>query len=345
MESTRTLVATRGEVSLNRESASFRRSPKPAISNTPPYIPYRRARKSSHSITAQQDEFACLSSEEDEDDDNEVCNFGDSFGALKSSLPGAKWTKDACLDLLECEHAAAEQATEAAMGQQLTREYSADESALELALTRESSLRDNDLMMSSPPPLPKRSLSDLEVMSSGYTRVIGDQVHSDAVLAAKRARCGDLEAKLRHLGSQLDAADDTSANDFSPNSPQSKFHDAPRASFVHANMEAQALTTPAMLSLPTLSAHRLRAQGDAVEYRRSVRKQLQSAALAARSSGLSVGLFGGAGKVGGLAWDLYATPCDVLDYEVLSGDEEEDEVCRERRAKWTVQTRALYHEL
>lgn len=370
-----------GEMNIHRHSLLFRRSPVPAQSSPEPArsslpcIPYRRRARPARPVSSDeeadsrsqraptlapstikthagrtiraakdQDVFAYLSSEEDEGDDDEVCNFGDSLGDLNLALHGARSKKHPCLELLGSEHAAMELVTENPMIQH-TLQSCAEESALALALqTLERIHASNseesciDVMMLSSPPAAKRSLSDLEVTSCSDMCVIGDKVHSDAVLAAKRARCGELQ----RLHSQMDAPD----NNISPHSPHASFDNAPHVS-AHGTDEVHVSTISAMLSPPTLSLHRVRAQREAAEYRRAVRKQLQCAAVSARSTGASckVGLFGGASKVGGMVWGLYATPWDMLNGEVLSGDEEEEETCSERRSKLTMQTRALYHEV
>ena len=65
-------------------------------------------------------------------------------------------------------------------------------------------------------------------------------------------------------------------------------------------------------------------QQEAVEYRRAVRDQLRSAAAARKISTLSCSALE----------HLLCTPLEMLDGEVLSEDEEEEEVCRARRSQW-----------
>ena len=65
-------------------------------------------------------------------------------------------------------------------------------------------------------------------------------------------------------------------------------------------------------------------QQDAFQYRRAVRDQLRSAAAACKISALSV-----------CALErVLCTPWEMLDGEVLSEDDEEEEVCRARRSRW-----------
>jgi len=65
-------------------------------------------------------------------------------------------------------------------------------------------------------------------------------------------------------------------------------------------------------------------QQEAVQYRRAVREQLRSAAAACKISALSV-----------CALErVLCTPWQMLDGEVLSEDDEEEEVCRARRSRW-----------
>lgn len=335
-----------------------------------------------------QDEFVYLSSEEeDAGDDDEVCSYGDSHGALKSSLPGyfggslgdlyaaspcSKTKKDASLELVT---------TQETKVQQHTRESSVEEPASsahqDLALDPKALERvhssDSEDVMFSPLPTTKCSLSEVEFTSRGYTRVIGDLAQAAALFASTHAQLDELTAKLQHP-SPLAArrSNDTSDNKFSPNSPHSSADDKPHAS-VNAQQETQyshespkcdhndsgsfkksvpvsaAVTVAGHAStvsvvLSPLSLQRLHAQCQAVEYRRAMRKQLQSTAVAARLAGASssVGTIGGALEMGRVMWDLCATPWAVLDGEVLSADEEEEETCRERRGKWTVtQTHTL----
>ena len=65
-------------------------------------------------------------------------------------------------------------------------------------------------------------------------------------------------------------------------------------------------------------------QQEAFQYRRAVRDQLRSAAAACKISALSV-----------CALErVLCTPWEMLDGEVLSEDDEEEEVCRARRSRW-----------
>jgi hypothetical protein len=65
-------------------------------------------------------------------------------------------------------------------------------------------------------------------------------------------------------------------------------------------------------------------QQEAAQYRRAVREQLRSAAAACKISALSV-----------CALErVLCTPWQMLDGEVLSEDDEEEEVCRARRSRW-----------
>jgi hypothetical protein len=65
-------------------------------------------------------------------------------------------------------------------------------------------------------------------------------------------------------------------------------------------------------------------QQEAVQYRRAVREQLRSAAAACKISALSVRALE----------RVLCTPWQMLDGEVLSEDDEEEEVCRARRSRW-----------
>jgi hypothetical protein len=65
-------------------------------------------------------------------------------------------------------------------------------------------------------------------------------------------------------------------------------------------------------------------QQEAVEYRRAVRDQLRSAAATSKISTLSCSALE----------RVLCTPLEMLDGEVLSEDEEEEEVCTARRRKW-----------
>jgi len=73
----------------------------------------------------------------------------------------------------------------------------------------------------------------------------------------------------------------------------------------------------------TFSVLRMHKQRAAVEYRRAVREHLQSVAREGRQ-----------GVPRSYLTDLYSTPCDMLDYEVLSEDEGESDLCI-RRWSWS----------
>ena len=123
--------------------------------------------------------------------DGEVCSFA------VSALPGATSTKktDVSTDVFQDED---------------MRKNAAPEEPSAQPPASQRSHVDLEIMLS-PLPLPRRSLSELEVISRAYTRVIGSIVHRDAVrdaqrLAANNEPCAELKSMFQRLQAHIDAA-------------------------------------------------------------------------------------------------------------------------------------------
>lgn len=205
-------------------------------------------------------------------------------------------------------------AAEAATKDALAR-LAAAEAAIE-ALQAQQNEAAKPALMPSLAPARRRDLKKHEIISRGYKCVVG-QVEHDKVVIHECAT----DLFRNHQMSEL----------------MSHVHEC------EAAFTAPFTAEPSVAS--TISSRRCTLQREAVEYRRAVRQQLQSAVASANLAGVcsSSGLFGDASKSCEVLRGLYMTPRDVLDGEVLSEDEEEEDVCLMRRGAWA-QTLGLYHE-
>jgi hypothetical protein len=205
---------------------------------------------------------------------------------------------------------AAEEATQDALAR-----LAAAEAAIEALKAQQLVGASTQTWEPSPAPSPKRVPLEFEVISRACKRSTGDELHEEAAFCAHAAELFRNQ-QMSDLVSRLEA-DEAS-------------HAAP--------------STAACSVASTVSARRRDMQRESVEYRRAVREQLQHAAAAATFAGVrSEGLFGDAVKSVEVLRGLFTTPWDVLDGEILSEDEEEEDVCLMRRGLWAP-PRGLYHE-